>query len=193
VARKTEWLLRLPACVEALRRRENVVVDSKTLASLLKINLRSAQLLLQRFAAAEYGGMAERNTLIAGLERIARGEAETVVAETHRQKRLASILDDARGDLILHTVKIAPARDGKLLREMKVADLPPTIHITRGNISIDARDHNDYCRQAAMVCWARTNDLEVFCDLFEGPVVAAAPPPPPPQLEPWKITEIEVW
>lgn len=95
MARKSEWIVRLPAGIEALKRltsgssgRPAVVVDAKTLAGILKLNLRVAQKLLARFASAEFGGMAERRALIAGLQAIANGEAEEVDAEVQRQVKM---------------------------------------------------------------------------------------------------------
>jgi hypothetical protein len=175
VARKAEWIVRLPGGIDALKRLSCVVVDAKTLAGILKLNLRVAQKLLARFASAEYGGMAERRALIAGLEAIARGEAEVVEAEVQRRAKLRETLNDAVSDLFLHAVKLPPETDARKLRRTKMADLPPTLTVTRGCIHISDSTGLGALAQIRQLCYAVANDEDRFVEAIEGEVPAAKP------------------
>lgn len=191
MARKAEWLVRLPLVLDRLRAATSVAIPAGTLADMLKINLRRAQQLCQPFASPEFGGMAERKRLIAGLQAIAKGDAEDVEAEVQRRAKLREVLTDAAHDLFLHAAKIEPApgymvpdaggvrggeRVKKKLRATMVEDLPPTIQLARHSVTITCTDAYDLFSQVREMTYAAANDLDRLAGAIEGEAVVPAPP-----------------
>jgi RNA-binding protein YlmH len=196
MARKAEWLVRLPSALERLRAADFVAIPAGTLAELLKINLRRAQQICQPFASAEYGGMAERRRLIAGLEVIASGEAGAAEAERKRLARMREFIAEAAKDLPLHQIQIAAAARGKTLRETKVDDLPERIRLGVRHAEFDYETEEEFIEQMTKVAFARINDHARFIEAVEGvQVQIIAPSETPgeftytPGAEPvWQVT-----
>jgi hypothetical protein len=176
VARKAEWLVRLPAGIEALTRLSSVVIDARTLAGILKLNLRVAQKLLARFASAEYGGMAERRALIAGLERIAKGETEGLAAEAERKAKIRAVLDEARGALMAGSIQIAPPAARKTVVSATMADLPSTILLSSTCLRIEFANERELWQQITQLTYARLNDEDRFRVVIEGDAAAGTKP-----------------
>lgn len=144
-----------------------MVVDAKTLAAVLKISLRSAQQVLQKFASAEYGGMAERRTLIAGLERMAAGEADALLFEQQRRAKVQAVLDEARNVALASAIEIAPPSARRSFLASAVADLPATTQLAPGRLAIAFADENELWAQITRLTYARLNDEEGFHSLIQ--------------------------
>jgi hypothetical protein len=157
--RQAEWLQQVPAALKALEHLTAPVIDRATLEKLLRIHRRAAIRLMHRFGGYQAGKtfLVDREALVRHLEQIAAGDSYRF--ETRRRERLVSHLTEVRRDLAQRRITIQAAPD---VMHRELGELPPTIRLAPGQLTITCIDAQDLLRQLMELAQAIANDFEKF-------------------------------
>jgi hypothetical protein len=159
VARKTEWIHRIPAAVRILRSSTAPFADRSDVERILQVSRRGAVRILHRLGAAELGRnlVIDREQLIARLLAVASGEE--VQYERRRFQRLEQELATAAKDFRARhvAVKSSPAIEDTTMRS-----LPSSVRLRPGRLEIDFGSPEELLTRLYDLSQAVANDYPTF-------------------------------
>src|SRR5579884_141516 len=163
---KAQWLLRIPAIIDALAAVSVPVVDRTTVERLFGVGRRRAIDLMLLFEGYQTGSafLLDRLSLIETLRRIAADP--NIDYERRRRERLSAELDSARRLQVASRVRIA-VRPG--VQQRRVCDLPEGIDLRSGRLTIDFTGVDQLLSQLYELAQAAAYDYEVFCSAADPP------------------------
>jgi hypothetical protein len=165
MARKTEWIHRIPAAIHILRASTAPLVDRSDVEQILKVSRRGAVRILHQLGAAELG----RNLVIAREQLIARLVAvqsgEEVQFERRRFERLEQNLATAEKDFRARhiVVKTTPA-----VHDTTMLSLPPSVRLRPGCLEIHFSSCEELLTRLYELSQAVANDYPMFALIAEG-------------------------
>jgi len=148
----------------ALRALPDRWVDRATLERLLGVGRRRAQQILAPCVARQIGanGVADRETLIAHLERLAAGESARY--EQQRRRRLAERMDALYRERRAGVLVAAPTS----IVNQQLENLPEGVSVTPGHISVRFGSTTDALQKLLALAMAIRNDELLFERLATG-------------------------
>jgi hypothetical protein len=154
----------LEEIAEQLRERPEPWVDRATLQELLGVGARRAQQILAPCVDRQVGasGLAERETLIAHLRRLATGDA--IHYERQRRTRLARTMAELYRERSGAVLVAAPAA----IVNQQLLDLPEGVSITPGRIAITFTGATEALRKLLALAMAIRNDELLFEQMATG-------------------------
>jgi hypothetical protein len=170
VARKTEWIHRIPAALSLLRASTAPFIDRSDVERILQVSRRGAVRILHQLGAAELGRnlVIEREQLIARLGAVASGEE--VQYERRRFERLEQELAAAAKDFRARhvAVKSSPA-----VQDTTMQSLSPSVRLRPGCLEIHFNSCEELLTHLYELSQAVANDYVTFELLAEnaGPAV----------------------
>jgi hypothetical protein len=165
------WLERVPAVLDLLARPDApALLGRGTIEALLGVRRRRAILILHACEASQRGRnlVATRKAFLAFLER--QRHEETLTRERDRQQQVAEALGQARKELAGPRISLPRPQTA-----LTLAGLPPGIHLTRGNLSVEFTTAPDLIEKLFTVA-------QVFAHDYES--LEAALQPEPEEAEP---------
>ena len=155
---KPTWCGQLTEIARQLRELPDQWVDRKTLEELLRIGPRRAQQILAPCVVRQIGanGMADRESVIAHLNRLASGEASYY--EHQRRRRLAERMEALRRERKAAVLVEAPAA----VVDQQLDTLPPGVSITPGRISVTFDSSREALEKLLALAMAVGNDPLLF-------------------------------
>jgi hypothetical protein len=158
------WCGRLDEVVEELRKDPHGWVDRSRVQALLGVGPRRAQQILAPCVGRQVGanGLADPETLIAHLQRLAAGE--TVHYERQRRQRLAEQLDTLYRERREGVMVAAPAA----VVNQAFANLPEGVSITPGQITVRFTGATEALQKLLALAMAIRNDQMLFEQLATG-------------------------
>lgn len=157
---KPTWYSRLDDAVAELDALAWPWVDRETLQSLLKVGRRRAQQILQPCVTHQIGasGVADRQELIAHLQRLASGDAAHY--ERRRRQRLAQTMEDLRKAALAQPKVLVEAPITVVSQQF--ANLPEGVTVSPGNISIAFASPREALERLLALAMAIGNDFNEF-------------------------------
>ena len=155
---KPTWCGRLDEISSELRELPDPWVDRGTLQSLLGVGARRAQQILAPCVARQIGanGVADREVVIAHLERLAGGEA--VHYERQRLQRLAGRLQTLQREREAAVLVEAPAA----IVNQDIENLPAGVSVSPGHITVRFSSTRDALEKLLALAMAVRNDPLLF-------------------------------
>jgi len=150
------WLERVPAVLEFLAAPDApALLDRGTIEALLGVRRRRAILILHECKAAQRGRelLAFREAVVDFLKR--QDHEAALDRERARQQQVAEALAEARHELTLPRISLPRQRTARTL-----AGLPPGIHLTHSNLSVDFTNAHDLIEKLFTVAQAFAQDYE---------------------------------
>ena len=156
---KAQWLLQLPAIVEALKCLDVAVVDRAIIERTFGVGRRRAIQFLHQFGGYQAGRtfLVDRLQLIARLEALQAGEG--FEQESRRRVRLEEALERIRRHTAAARVRI-PIAPGTL--GLRLSTLPPGIELGPGTLKVEFREAQDLLQKLFELVQAAANDFERF-------------------------------
>ena len=157
---KPIWYRKLPYVLEELRRLPRPWVDRATLEFLLGIGRRRAQQIMAPCINERVGtnGLADRDTLIRHLQRIADGEE--AFYEVRRRQKVARLIDELRRERVERPQLIVEAPAAVVNQEFD--NLPPGVHLECGRITVEFDEPQQALEKLLALAMAISNDFERF-------------------------------
>jgi hypothetical protein len=161
---KPTWCGHLDEVVRQLRDLPDPWVDRGTLQNLLGVGPRRAQQILAPCVARQIGpnGLADREAVIAHLDRLAAGQS--VYYEQQRRRRLAEHMDALYQERRKGVLVAAPAA----IVNQQLEDLPEGVSVTPGHISIRFGTATEALHKLLALAMAIRNDELLFERLATG-------------------------
>ena len=158
------WCGQIDAVVQRLRELPDPWVDRSHLQELLGVGCRRAQQILAPCVVRQVGvnGLADRETVIAHLRRLAAGES--VHYEQRRRRRLAERLDALHQERRQTVMVAAPTA----IVNQEFADLPDGVSVTPGQIQVKFESVTDALQKLLALAMAIRNDELLFEKLATG-------------------------
>jgi hypothetical protein len=150
------WLERVPAVLDFLADPEApALLDRRTIEELLGVRRRRAIVILHQCKAARRRGelQAPRESVVAFLK--SQDHEATLSRERARQQQVAEALGQARRELALPRISLPRPQT-----TLTLAGLPPGIHLTHGNLSVDFTTAQDLVNKLFSVAQAFAHDYE---------------------------------
>ena len=159
MARKTEWIHRIPAAVIVLRGSSAPFVDRSDVEQLLQVSRRGAVRILHQLGASEFGKnlVIDREQLVSRLLAVQSGEE--VQYERRRFERLEQELTKAARDFRARHVAVpaSPAVEDTTMRS-----LSPSVRLRPGRLEIDFRSPEELLAHLYELSQAVVNDYPTF-------------------------------
>ncbi len=157
---KPIWYGRLKGVVAELRQLPLPWIDRQTLQNLLGVGRRRAQQILQPCVTRQIGasGVADREELIAYLERLARSEAGYY--ERRRRQKVAEALEEMRRQMLARPAVLVEAPTAVVNQEL--ATLPEGVAVSCGSIRISFSTPEEALQKLLALAMAIGNDLDEF-------------------------------
>lgn len=157
---KPVWYRKLPDILEELRRLPRPFVDRATVEFLLGVRRRRAQQIMAPCVVERVGtnGLADRDALIARLERIASGEE--AFYEERRRRKVARIIDELRRERVERPQLIVEAPTAVVNQEL--ANLPQGVHLEPGRITVSFEEPQEALEKLLALAMAVSNDFDGF-------------------------------
>ena len=162
----SQWFLRLPEIIEALKVLAAPVIDRAAIEKIFGLKRRQAIDLCHRFGGYQAGRtfLVDRLHLIVELERIR--QAPDFEYEMQRKQRLSEMVGEARrlkagADIIL------PVRPDALTRRM--TDLPAGMQMEAGRLIVEFDKPDELLGKLFELAKAAQNDYDAFCAAAERP------------------------
>jgi hypothetical protein len=164
---KPTWCGHLEETVSGLRALPHSWVDRATLERLLRIRRRRAQQILQPCVRQQVGsnGVADREELIAHLQRLASGES--VYYERRRREQFVASLTTLRQQWT-EQIKM-PVEAPAAIVNQTLADLPPGVTLAPGQITVQFSTAVEALEKLLAIAMAAGNDLDRFASLIRKP------------------------
>jgi hypothetical protein len=161
---KPTWCGHLPEIARRLRDLPDPWVDRSTLQDFLGVGPRRAQQILAPCVARQIGanGVADRETLIAHLYRLAKGE--TAEYEQRRRQRLAERMDALYHERQEGVLVAAPTA----IVNQQLENLPEGVSVTPGQISVRFGTTTEALQKLLALAMAIRNDELLFERLATG-------------------------
>jgi hypothetical protein len=155
---KPIWCVDLAAITRDLRASPDPWVDRATLEQLLGIGRRRAQQILAPCVGRQIGanGVADREAVIAHLERLARGECAHY--EHQRRRRLAQHIGTLQSERRKAVLVEAPSA----IINQKLENLPEGVSITPGRITVTFNTTQQALERLLALAMAAGNDPLLF-------------------------------
>jgi hypothetical protein len=165
VARKIEWIHRIPAAVRILSASTAPFVDRSDVERMLEVSRRGAVRILHQLGAAELGRnlVIDREQLIARLRAVASGEE--VQYERRRFERLDQELAAAARDFRARHVAV-PASTS--VEDTTMRSLSSSVRLRPGRLEIDFGSPEELLTRLYELSQAVANDYPTFESLAEG-------------------------
>lgn len=169
---KPTWCGDLDTIACTLRALPDPWIDRSTLEQLLGIGRRRAQQILAPCVSRQVGvnGMADRETVIAHLGRLATGEKAHY--ENQRRRRLAEHIETLQSERRKAVLVEAPSA----IVNQQLADLPEGVSITPGRITVTFNTTQQALERLLALAMAAGNDPLLFERMATGPDESAARP-----------------
>jgi len=163
-AAQPQWLLHLCEILDTLRALPSPVVDRSLIEEIFRVDRRRAIHLLHRFGGFQTGKtfFIDRLQLIGRLEQIRNGDE--FQRESLRRARLIENLERTRQLARGEKIRIQAADD---VRDRRLADLPPGIHLKPGELRIEFFGTEDLLRHLFELSQAILNDYKKFQEIIE--------------------------
>jgi hypothetical protein len=157
---KPGWFARLEVVVQELSSLPQPWVDRLTLERLLAVGPRRAQQILQPCVSLHLGtnGLADRQTLIEHLRRLASGEA--AYYEQRRRARFNQALEDWRRQWMERPRLLVAAPDSVVHQEFR--DLPAGVELSPGRITVRFQKPREALEKLLALAMAIGNDFASF-------------------------------
>lgn len=157
---KPVWSSRLNEICDALRSLPHPFVHRATVEQLLGVGCRRAQQILAPCISDRVGssGLADRDRLIARLERLAQGEDGYY--EGVRRRKFASVLQQLQKER--REQPYVPVEAPTQIVNQHLTDLPPGIHLKPGLIQVEFEEPQQALEKLLALAMAIGNDLERF-------------------------------
>lgn len=161
---KPTWCGQVEEVARGLRERPDPWVDRALLENLLRIGPRRAQQILAPCVSRQIGanGVADRETVIAHLQRLAAGE--TSHYEQQRRRRLAEYMDGLYRERRKSVLVAAPTS----IVNQELKGLPEGISITPGHLSVRFESGMEALQKLLALAMAIRNDELLFERLATG-------------------------
>jgi len=160
VPAKPAWFGRLDAIVQELRALPRSFVDRSTLEVLLGVGPRRAQQIMAPCITERVGtsSLADRDSLIARLERIAQGD--DAYYEVRRRRNVAVALERLQQERLSRPQLLieAPIR----VVDQQLHDLPAGVYLDRGRISVEFDHPQQALEKLLALAMAISNDFDRF-------------------------------
>ena len=157
---KPTWYRDLSSIIEQLRNHSRAYVDRPTIEFLLGVGRRRAQQIMAPCISDRVGtnGLADRETLIAHLERIAAGD--DAFYEIRRRRKVARIITELRRDRLERPQLVIEAPAAVVNQEL--ANLPAGVRLEPGRITVEFKEPRQALENLLALAMAISNDFERF-------------------------------
>ena len=157
---KPSWYSKAPYIIQELRKRPAPYVDSGTIQLLLGISRRRAQQILEPCVVDRVGtsGLADRNTLIAHLERLVEGDDG--VYEIQRRRKVAEVIDHLRQERLANPHLLVAAPTAVLNQEF--GNLPIGVELAPGRIVVEFGNPQEGLEKLLALAMAISRDFDEF-------------------------------
>jgi hypothetical protein len=159
------WLLQLPEIIAELERLDSPIVDRAVFEKVFHVRRRRAIQLMHQFAGHQVGRtfIIDRRVLLSQLR--ARRSGANFDFEHTRRLKVVDELERLR--------KLSPGRDVRIpvqpeVRDCRLEDLPPGIHLKPGELRLEFAATEDLLRQLFELSQAILNDYRRFEEIIEG-------------------------
>jgi hypothetical protein len=160
VPAKPAWFTKLDEIIQELRTLSGPFVDRRTVELFLGVGPRRAQQIMAPCITEWVGtsGLADRDALIARLQRLAQGDE--AFYEIQRRRKVAASLERMRQERLNRPQLLveAPVRVVDQLLE----DLPAGVHIERGRITVEFDYPQEALEKLLALAMAISNDFDRF-------------------------------
>ena len=157
---KPAWFGQLEDIINTLRAIPRPFVDRPTVEFLLGVGPRRAQQIMAPCITERVGtsGLADRDALVAHLERLAKGDDASY--EVRRRRKVAAVLDHMRRERLERPQLLVEAPLRVVNQEFE--NLPPGVHLERGRITLDFDDPHQALEKLLALAMAISNDFDRF-------------------------------
>lgn len=158
---KPVWYRKLPYIIEELRKQPLPYVDRSTIEFLLGVSRRRAQQImapcvLERRAGVN--GLADRETLITRLERIAAGDEGAY--EIERRRKVANLIEGLRQQWMIQPQLLVEAPTAVVNQEFE--NLPAGVRLEPGRITVEFDQPQQGLEKLLALAMAISNDFDLF-------------------------------
>jgi hypothetical protein len=160
VPAKPAWYRNLPNILHQLRNHPHPYVDRATIEYLLGVGRRRAQQILSPCVVNRIGanGLADRDALIAHLERLAGGDDGFY--EMHRRRKVAKLIAELRQERIDRPPLLIEAPAAVVNQEFE--NLPAGVRLQPGRITVDFDNPQQGLEKLLALAMAISNDFHHF-------------------------------
>lgn len=157
---KPVWYSKLDEILRDLRENPRAFVDRTTVEFLLGVGRRRAQQVMAPCITDHIGanGLANRDLLVAHLQRLAEGEDAS--HERRRRRRVAGVLEQLRQDRLARPQLLVEAPVGVVNQEFD--SLPPGVHVEPGRITVEFEQPQQALERLLALAMAISNDYDRF-------------------------------
>lgn len=158
---KPIWYRKLPYIIEELRKQPLPYVDRATVEFLLGVSRRRAQQILAPCVLerrAGVNGLADRETLITRLERIAEGDEGAY--EIERRRKVANLIENLRQQWITQPQLLVEAPTTVVNQEFE--NLPAGVRLEPGRITVEFAEPQHGLEKLLALAMAISNDFDLF-------------------------------
>ena len=165
---KPTWYRRLPSILASLREHPRPYVDRATIEFLLGVSRRRAQQIMAPCITDRVGsnGLADRDALIARLQRIAEGDE--AFHEIQRRRKLAGLIDQLRRERVASPQLLVEAPVEVINRELQ--DLPEGLRLEPGRIVVEFGNPHEGLEKLLALAMAISNDFARFENSVSRPI-----------------------
>jgi hypothetical protein len=161
VPAKPVWYSKLPYIIEELRKHSLPYVDRATIEFLLGVSRRRAQQIMAPCVLerrAGINGLADRETLITRLERIAEGDEGAY--EIERRRKVANLIEDLRQQWMIQPQLLVEAPTAVVNQEFE--SLPAGVRLAPGRITVEFEEPQQGLEKLLALAMAISNDFDLF-------------------------------
>jgi hypothetical protein len=160
VPAKPAWYSNISYIIQAISALPRPFVDRATVEDLLGIGRRRAQQIIAPCITDRVGsnGLADREQLIAHLQRLAAGNDSQY--EAQRRRKLAAVLDRLREERIRQPQLLVEAPIEVINQEFDT--LPAGVHLEQGRITIEFAAPEEALEKLLALAMAISNDFDRF-------------------------------
>ena len=158
---KPTWYRKLPDVIEELRRHPRPYVDRATVEFLLGVSRRRAQQIMAPCVLDRrpgINGLADRETLITRLERIAQGDEGAY--EIDRSRKVANLIEGLRQQWIAQPQLLVEAPASVVNQEFD--NLPAGVRLEPGRITVEFDEPQQGLEKLLALAMAISNDFDLF-------------------------------
>lgn len=157
---KPTWYRRLPSILAALREHPRPYVDRATVEDLLGVSRRRAQQIMAPCISEWVGsnGLADREALLARLQRIAEGDE--AFHEIQRRRKLAGLIAQLRQERVATPQLLVEAPVAVVNQALH--ELPEGVRLEPGRITVEFDDPHQGLEKLLALAMAISNDFARF-------------------------------
>ena len=158
---KPVWYRNLPYIIEELRKQPLPYVDRATVEFLLGVSRRRAQQIMAPCVLerrAGINGLADRETLITRLERIAEGDEGAY--EIERRRKVANLIEGLRQQWMIQPQLLVEAPTAVVNQEFE--SLPVGVRLEPGRITVEFEEPQQGLEKLLALAMAISNDFDLF-------------------------------